>query len=110
VLDRWQVSAVNLAEVVSKAIDHGGTMEVIPDMLALIPLGVIPFAPEDALSSGSLGAATRAYGLSLGGRCFLALGLKTGHPHVSDQQQKASYCGRADWKAPQIANIFQTNV
>jgi len=38
VLDLSQDSAVRLAEVVSTAIDHGGTMEVIRDMLALVPL------------------------------------------------------------------------
>ena len=59
VLDRSQISAVNLAEVVAKAIDRGGTLEGISDSLAPLPLRVVPFAPEDALISGSLRASTR---------------------------------------------------
>jgi hypothetical protein len=49
VLDRLQVSAENLAQVVSKAIQHGGTMKLIPDRLALLALGVIPSRPGSPL-------------------------------------------------------------
>jgi PIN domain nuclease of toxin-antitoxin system len=80
VLDRALISSVNLAEVAAKAIDYGGTLEGIATALAPLPLRVLPFAPEDALISGSLRAATRSRGLSLGDRCCLALGVKTGLP------------------------------
>jgi ribonuclease VapC len=39
---------------------------------------VVPFAPEGADLSGSLRMATIRRGLSLGDRCCLALGLRTG--------------------------------
>ena len=80
VLDRALISAVNMAEVVAKAVDRGGTLEAIDASLAQLPLRVIPFVPEDALISGSLRAATRNKGLSLGDRCCLALGVKSGLP------------------------------
>jgi PIN domain nuclease of toxin-antitoxin system len=85
VLDRAQISAVNLAEVVAKAVDRGGTLEAISDALAPLHLRVIPFAPEDALISGSLHAATRSRGLSLGDRCCLALGVKAGLPVLTTE-------------------------
>jgi PIN domain nuclease of toxin-antitoxin system len=85
VLDRAQISAVNLAEVVAKAVDRGGTLEAIDASLAQLPLRVIPFTPDDALISGSLRAATRPKGLSLGDRCCLALGVRTGLPVLTTE-------------------------
>ena len=87
VLDGACISAVNLAEVAAKAIDHGGTPEGIAAALAPLPLRVIPFAPADALISGSLRAATQARGLSLGDRCCLALGVKSGLPVLTTEGQ-----------------------
>jgi PIN domain nuclease of toxin-antitoxin system len=85
VLDGALISAVNLAEVAAKAIDHGGTLEDISRALAPLPLQVVPFAPEDGLISGSLRAATRTKGLSLGDRCCLALGLKLRLPVLTTE-------------------------
>jgi ribonuclease VapC len=77
-LNHSLISAVNLAEVVSKAIDHGGTLEHISYSLQQLPLSPVDLTPEDAYLSGSLRAATRHKGLSLGDRCCLTLALKTG--------------------------------
>jgi PIN domain nuclease of toxin-antitoxin system len=85
VLGRAQISAVNLAEVVAKAIDRGGTLEAVADSLAPLPLRIAPFSSEDALISGSLRAATRSRGLSLGDRACLALGVKTGMPVLTTE-------------------------
>ena len=46
---------------------------------------VVPFTPEDAFISGSLRATTRRKGLSLGDRCCLALGVKTGLPVLTTE-------------------------
>ena len=78
VLARSIMSAVNLAEVVSKAIDSGGTLDHTSNVLSQLPLRIVPFTPEDAYISGSLRALTTPKGLSLGDRCCLALGVKTG--------------------------------
>jgi ribonuclease VapC len=48
VLDQSIMSAVNLAEVVSKAIDNGGTLEAVSSSLSPLPMRVVPFEPEDA--------------------------------------------------------------
>ena len=53
--------------------------------LAPLPLQVVPFSPEDALISGSLRAATRPKGLSLGDRCCLALGVKLRLPVLTTE-------------------------
>lgn len=80
VLDHSLISSVNLAEVGAKAIDYGGTLEGISNSVAPLPLRTVAFAPEDAIISGSLRAATRSRGLSLADRCCLALGLRMGLP------------------------------
>ena len=85
VLGQCMMSAVNLAEVVSKAIDHGGTVVGVSNSLLQLPVRVVPFGPEDAVIAGSLRAATRSKGLSLGDRCCLALGLKTGLPVLTTE-------------------------
>jgi PIN domain nuclease of toxin-antitoxin system len=79
------MSAVNLAEVVSKAVDFGGTLESISGSLAPLPLQLVPFAPEDSMIAASLRAATRSRGLSLGDRACLALGLKLGSPVLTTE-------------------------
>jgi ribonuclease VapC len=78
VLGQSMISAVNLTEVASKAIDHGGTVVGISNSLLQLPVRVVPFGSDDAIIAGSLRAATRSKGLSLGDRCCLALGVKTG--------------------------------
>ena len=85
VLDQSIISAVNLAEVVSKAIDNGGSLEAVSSSLSRLLMRVVPFEPEDAYISGSLRTATRPKGLSLGDRCCLALGLKTGWPVLTTE-------------------------
>ena len=87
VLDRSIMSAVNLAEVVSKAIDNGGTLEEVSSSLSPLLIRVVPFEMEDAYISGSLRTATSPKGLSLGDRCCLALGLKTGLPVLTTEQK-----------------------
>jgi ribonuclease VapC len=85
VLDQSIMSAVNLAEVVSKAVDNGGTLEGVSSSLSPLLMRVVPFEPEDAYISGSLRTATRSKGLSLGDRACLALGLKTGLPVLTTE-------------------------
>lgn len=83
VLGQSLMSAVNAAEVVSKAIDHGGTLEGISNSLARLPVRVVPFTSEDALIAGSLRAATRSQGLSLADRACLALAIKRTLPAMT---------------------------
>jgi len=67
------VSAVNLAEVVSKLAEHGmPAAQAHADALAL-GIDVTAFDAELALDAGALRPLTRSAGLSLGDRCCLAL-------------------------------------
>ncbi|MGH6921636.1 MAG: type II toxin-antitoxin system VapC family toxin [Geminicoccaceae bacterium] len=73
VLPGARMSAVNLAEVVSKLAERGmPAAEAHADALAL-GIDVTPFDAELALDVGSLRPITRSAGLSLGDRCCLAL-------------------------------------
>jgi PIN domain nuclease of toxin-antitoxin system len=67
------VSAVNLAEVVSKLAERGmPAPQAHADALAL-GIDVVAFDAHLALDAGALRPLTRAAGLSLGDRCCLAL-------------------------------------
>ncbi len=83
------ISTVNLAEVQSKLVDRG----LSPDSAwaaALVPVAeVIPFTPEQAKAAGSMIADTRAWGLSLGDRACLALGMALQTPvYTADRSWK----------------------
>ncbi len=67
------VSAVNVAEVISKLQERGGTDETIDAALADLDLKVISFDKAQADKAGKLRQATRSRGLSLGDRACLAL-------------------------------------
>lgn len=92
VLARSIMSAVNLAEVVAKAIDNGGTLDQTSIVLSQLPLRVIPFTSEDAYITGSLRAATSPKGLSLGDRACLALALRTSLPALTTERDWGN-CG-----------------
>ena len=66
------ISAVNLAEVVTRLVERGFAPEDVDAICAGLRLEVLPFTEEAAVASGKLRAATRALGLSLGDRCCLA--------------------------------------
>ena len=67
------IGAVNLAEVVGKLVDRGvAPGEAVADLRG-IDLEVIDFDRAQAEAAGTLRAATRAAGLSLGDRACLAL-------------------------------------
>lgn len=80
VLSEAAISAVNWSEVIQKSIGNdvavGGMLE---DLIAL-GLAVLPFSAEDAETAARLSVHTKRYGLSLGDRACLGLGLKLGVP------------------------------
>jgi ribonuclease VapC len=80
------LSAVNLSEVVTKSIDTGMTLEEARLVVAGLPCQIVPFDGEHAYLRGALRPATRPFGLSLGDRACLALGLKTGWPVVTAER------------------------
>jgi ribonuclease VapC len=80
------ISSVNLAEVIAKGVERGTPLETVTAALAELPIAVEPFTEEDAYRSGALRPVTRAAGLSLGDRCALALGLRTGLPVLTTER------------------------
>ena len=81
--------AVNCAEVVAKLAERGMVDAEIATVLEGIPLHVIPFDRRCAHQAGLLRRATKALGLSLGGRACLALGLVSeAHVVTADRSWK----------------------
>lgn len=68
------ISAVNLAEVLTKLLDYGVPLNDAEMIIADLNLTVYPFDEPLAWSAAALRPTTRAYGLSLGDRACLALG------------------------------------
>ncbi len=67
------ISAVNLAEVVTRLSAIGMPENEIRDTLALLGLEVAPFDEEQAFQTGLFYPKTQPFGLSLGDRACLAL-------------------------------------
>jgi ribonuclease VapC len=88
-LARAIISTVNLAEVQSKLLNWGWLPdEAWADATSAVK-DVIPFTAEHAKAAGSLLAETRAFGLSLGDRACLALGLSLQAPvYTADRSWK----------------------
>lgn len=70
------ISAVNLAEVVSKLCDQLFSKEQIGLIVDGLDLEVAPFDENQAIAAGHLRVATRHKGLSLGDRACLALAIR----------------------------------
>jgi PIN domain nuclease of toxin-antitoxin system len=72
-LERAAISAVNLSEVLQKALAAGVSTDGIEADLDVAGVHVYPFDAEDAAYAVELWAGTRKLGLSLGDRACLAL-------------------------------------
>jgi ribonuclease VapC len=72
-LPRTILSAVNLAEVVTRLVAVGMPETEIQEALTLLGLKIIPFEEEGAFQSGFLYPETQHLGLSLGDRACLGL-------------------------------------
>jgi Uncharacterized protein conserved in bacteria len=85
------LSAVNLAEVLSKLADWGEDPTEAQARMAQVGLlgaavEVLPFTGEDALEVARLRALTRAHGLSFGDRACLALARRLGLPALTAER------------------------
>jgi ribonuclease VapC len=78
VLPRAVLSAVNLAEVITRLVAVGMPETEIQEALTLLGLKIIPFEEEGAFQSGFLYAKTKPLGLSLGDRACLGLAKSNG--------------------------------
>ena len=69
------ISSVNYAELVGKLIDHGMPVAIIRETLSGLELETVDYDETQAFLSGELRAASKPFGLSLGDRACLALGV-----------------------------------
>ena len=84
------ISAVNLAETISKMVEYGKPLDDVAFQIERLRIPVIPFDAVHAKLVASLWKATRPVGLSLGDRACLALGLKTGLPVLTTERAWAN--------------------
>ena len=90
------VSTVNLSEVVAKLAESDMPEDKIGGLLRGLSLRVIPFDEAQAIRAGMLRPVSRPYGLSLGDRVCVALGLILGLPIVTADRS---------WKSLQVGDI-----
>ena len=90
VLAESVMSSVNWAEVVQKSIAASVNVDGMLDDLQALGLVVEPFMPEDGELAGRLWEQTRQYGLSLGDRACLSLGLRLGVSVLTSDRAWAS--------------------
>jgi PIN domain nuclease of toxin-antitoxin system len=90
VLTRSCISAVNLAEALSKLVQYGKPLDAVTYQIDRLRLPVIPFDAGEAKIVASLWPSTRASGLSLGDRARLALGLRLGVPVLTAERAWAT--------------------
>ncbi len=90
VLIRSCISAVNLAETLSKLVHYGKPLEAVAYQIDRLHIPVIPFDSGDAKIVATLWPPTRASGLSLGDRACLALGLRLAVPVLTAERAWAT--------------------
>jgi len=78
VLSSSRLSTVNWAEVVQKSVARGVDVRGMREDIEALGVAIEPFTVEQAEIAGDLWKETKSFGLSLGDRACLALGLKTG--------------------------------
>jgi PIN domain nuclease of toxin-antitoxin system len=84
------VSSVNLAEVVTKLVTRGETLDGARTALSVVQLQIIDFTRSLAEQAGGLVTRTRSKGLSLGDRACLALAQREGVPAFTADRAWAS--------------------
>lgn len=72
------MSAVNVAEVISRYVDQGASKEEARVSLQAFGLEIRPFDETQAMAAGLMRTATQKLGLSLGDRACLALAVQEG--------------------------------
>ncbi|PWR00295.1 type II toxin-antitoxin system VapC family toxin [Leucothrix pacifica] len=73
------ISSANYAETVSKLFDLKMPSEAIQTTMDNLEMECIALSEQQAFIAGELRLASKAYGLSLGDRACLALGIETGY-------------------------------
>lgn len=96
VLENSALSAVNLSEVLQKAMAAGVSTDGLETDLEVVGVRVYAFDAEDASRSAELWASTRRLGLSLGDRACLALAKRLHAP---------AYTADRAWAEVKVAGV-----
>lgn len=88
-LDGAVIGAVNYAEVVTKLVERGASIQETRRELGLIDVPVVDFDASLAERTGALRLNTKKYGLSLGDRACLALAERDGAVAVTTDKSWA---------------------
>jgi PIN domain nuclease of toxin-antitoxin system len=83
---RGVIGSANYAELVTKLVDEKMPMEEILAVISSLELEFIPQDEQQARLTGELRTVSKAFGLSLGDRACLALGLATSLPVMTADQ------------------------
>ena len=87
VLSEAMISTVNLAEVIQKAMARSVEVKGLRQDLEAVGLSIIPFTATQAEGAAQLWQKTRSFGLSLGDRACLSLGLELALPVFTADQE-----------------------
>lgn len=83
------VSAVNLCEVMTRAVDLGHPADAVRALIREAPVKIVPFTEEHAIDAAALRGVSRHLGLSLGDRACLALARSIGGPALTADRKWA---------------------
>ena len=86
VLPRSCISAVNLAETISKMVEHGKPLDEVSYQIEPLRIPGISFDAVQAKAVASLWKAMRVTDLSLGDRASLSLALQTSPPALTTER------------------------
>jgi ribonuclease VapC len=86
ILTRSCISAVNLAETISKMVERGKPLEEAGYQIDRLRIPVISFDAVQAKIVASLWKTTRVAGLSLGDRACLSLAMQTALPALTTER------------------------
>lgn len=84
------MSAVNHAEVLKKLVERGATAEAARQQVDYLPVTICPFDSAQAFRTAAIWPVTKEFGLSLGDRACLALGLMQGATIFTADRQMAA--------------------
>ncbi len=96
ILDDALISAVNHAEVVSKLVEQGATLEQARVTLRAIDVAVAVFDRATAERAGELRSTTKRLGLSLGDRACIALAERERTPVLTGDRRWAEVACEAE--------------
>jgi PIN domain nuclease of toxin-antitoxin system len=79
-LDQAVMSTVNFSEVIAKLVDKNIPETLIQEFISQLTVRIIPADPQQAVIAGLLRLQTKTFGLSLGDRFCIALGVQLNSP------------------------------